>query len=68
MSKRRVVKPDDFTVLLKLIEAYKDAAVEASWAGGGNPADILVIENELNAAREQMAAHVEKINREYQKV
>jgi len=68
MSKRRVVKPDDFTVLLKLIEAYKDAAVEASWAGGGNPADILVIENELKTAREQMAAHVEKINREYQKV
>lgn len=44
--------------LVKLIERYRDAEVEDSWKGGGDPADIPYIEEELRLARSALEQYI----------
>lgn len=55
---------DKWRELARLIQAYADAQEADSWKGGGDPADTLVIEAQLQLARVQLTAHVEKMRRE----
>jgi hypothetical protein len=52
--------------LSKLIAEYVDAAIAESWKGGGDPAEIEVLEARMNIARLELNVHMEKMQREQQ--
>jgi hypothetical protein len=47
--------------LCRLIEAYRDAAIEDSWKGGGDPADIPGIERTVKCAKDDLNAFIDEI-------
>lgn len=47
--------------LLELIEAYSNAKVENSWAGGGDPADIPALEADLSTAYNEMTSYIQEL-------
>ena len=63
-EKRRKVK--DVRLALKsdlhnLIHEYTDHAIAESWKGGGDPADIPVLEAQLELARTKLERHIDKV-------
>ena len=66
MSKReKKVKPTtDWEVLLALIGEYRDHAIADAEKGGGDPADMDIIELEYKLAQAKLLSHIEKMQRE----
>lgn len=66
-EKRRIQKVErhQLKVTLRfLISEYVDAAVAESWKGGGDPADIPVLDAQLELAKAKLYGHIEKMERE----
>ncbi len=67
MAKKKQAAPKSnplFQELTRLIADYAQASVDESWKGGGDPADVEIIELELELARAKLNAHLEKMRRE----
>lgn len=47
--------------LLELIEAFANARVEASWAGGGDPADVPLLEADLREAHIELTSYIQEL-------
>jgi len=55
---------DAFETLEQLISAYAEATMQDSWKGGGDPADIPLLEKELELAQLRLTTHIEKMKQE----
>lgn len=47
--------------LLQLIARYRDAEIDDSWKGGGDPAHIPDIEDELRESKEALEKYIHKL-------
>jgi hypothetical protein len=47
------------------INEYAEAMVAESWKGGGDPADIPVVEAQLELSKAKLDAHLERMEREH---
>lgn len=54
-------EPNLWEVLMALIQEYTEAAIQESWKGGGDPADIPILEAELELSRSKLNRHMEKM-------
>ena len=63
---KRVQKLDHWRKLLQLIKDYAEARIAESWKGGGDPADIPVIEANEKLAEANLFSHIEKMRREFE--
>mgnify|MGYP001256503530 CR=1 FL=1 len=66
MKRKTQKKSSVWVELLRRIESYKDAAVAESWKGGGDPADVEVLELNLKLTEAQVRQHLEVMRREYE--
>lgn len=60
----RKPKPDFWKQLEQLIKNYTEAVVADSWKGGGDPADIPLIEATLELERLKLERHIDKMKQE----
>ena len=54
-----------FTELKSLISDFAAVSVAESWKGGGDPADVSVLEARLTLATLRLEAHIQKMERFY---
>lgn len=66
MAKSRKKKADMWEQLMEYIRQYRDAAINESWKGGGDPADIPVIDKQLELQEALLENHIEKMRREFE--
>lgn len=57
-------KPDKWVSLMRFIQNYADAQEANSWKGGGDPADVPVIEAQLQLAKAQLEQFIEILRRD----
>lgn len=50
--------------LTALIAQYRDAAIDESWKGGGDPADVEIMEARLILAQAELSGHIQQMRRE----
>ena len=60
------VRVDPWDILMTRIVRYRDAAVDESWKGGGDPADVGIMEARLALAWSELTAHIEKMKRDWE--
>lgn len=63
--KHKAAKPNPWETLGALIEQYRDAAIGESWKGGGDPADVEIMEARLTLARAELNGHIQQMQREF---
>ena len=61
----RKKQKDMWVQLEQLIKNYADAVVTESWKGGGDPADIPVIDAMLELERIKLQRHIDKMKQEF---
>lgn len=57
---------DMWEKLDELVDTYATAAIADSWSGGGDPADVPVIQADLLKSKYAVDAQIVKIRREYE--
>jgi hypothetical protein len=62
-SRQELAVEAQFSGLRSLIKDYTAVAVAESWKGGGDPADVEMLELQLKLAWVKLHAHIEKMQR-----